>query len=279
MLPEKSQLIRLLNSEHGENDWAEKIEGINFKQAEVDALLIDRVDESIDKMNKMILKKLIDETGRHEEVDLVYVVGNASRYPLISRRIKERLQVRFIEDKLRFDGDINRTEPNNPDGQLADVSLDRVADLKNAVAKGACIALMIIQEHRNLDLEFDRDIVYRLPYDLMIPKLGEGVLSPAIFEEGQHCLHLQPHAEPPPAAVEGRPRPTRMQLHRLWPGETRSEPYLEFDFGHEIQGPVLVQFDKKSRRFMMQDANDARPTFGRQVAVADYVSPVQSGTL
>ena len=107
---------------------------ISLTRPEVDVLIDPEIDKTIEYSNDLIrscMDSLMAEwerTGREPplevpEVDRVYVVGNASRYPRIRERLLDSengLNVRFVEERL------------------ADV---RSEDLKNSVAKGAVVAL------------------------------------------------------------------------------------------------------------------------------------------
>ena len=79
-------------------------------------LIQESLDESIDYANHVIGAKLDHPGSPGGEVHVVYVVGNASRYPSVREAIQKQLKVPFLSQRLGTVGD---------------------DDLKDSVAKGA----------------------------------------------------------------------------------------------------------------------------------------------
>lgn len=227
-------------------------EEISVSRAEIDAQVLPQIVESVEKMNRLLADRLPSDC----EVERVYLVGNASRYPLIEQTIRERLNVRFLDSPLRL---------RKCDSQA-----------KLAVAKGACLRERLRDDHLQLRLISDRDIVKKLPYDVLVS--GPGIPHYALYQEGDVTDQLPERALPVPEPAPNEEAPTYMRLFRRWPGETDVSSYLYFDFGEPLKGPLKVRFYKPDQSFEMKDRSGDWVR-GVEEIEADYVPYVQSGTI
>jgi hypothetical protein len=245
---------------------------ISVARREVDALILDQVEQSIDNCNRLIAAKL---TEQGEEVHWVVAAGNASRYPLIKERFKERLDVPFFDDRFEMDD----------------------ANLKYAVAKGAVLALATQKEHGGL-IEFPSDLCNRLPFDVAYfdfkaraylvlfrehqfytdkVEMRDG--KPVVVEKGLRAQTVPIH----PAGVnpDGSPQKiTTVVLHRRWPGDKDFTPYLKYSFEGGVKGSITVSFDAEATppQFVV---HDGEKTPGVLLAEEEEISrsPVQRGNL
>ncbi|MCY2989649.1 MAG: hypothetical protein NTY19_17495, partial [Planctomycetota bacterium] len=258
--PEKSTIIYELVSAATGLDAIkchEILGKLSVDMRHVDAIIEKKALETIEVANNMLDDKLArqDPDG---EVHRVYVVGNASRYPLIRELIKRELRVRFIEERLVFD------EKN----------------LKNSVAKGAVLASRLEAALAGVDIEWDRKLSDRLPFDVMYDDLTLG--ERAIFREHTHYKDLDPvHIDGSKAKADERSGRTQLLLYRHWPGsKTESKAYFSFEFPSPVNGPVEVKYDAKTRKFLMSAQSDraAEPVEGKEIAEESiYRAPAQLG--
>ncbi len=246
------------------------IEAITVGREEVDVQIREALNRSIDNANLMVHKKAATGELPGGEVHSVYIIGNASLYPLVGEQVRKRLAVRFID---------HRTRP-----------IAARDDLKNAVAKGAALATQIGRgEFQYLDLDFDSRRVDRLPYDITVPDLRKGGRD----NTGHRVLFAEhtPYdalPDPPPSITVPDFEDTRekndrhvLQLFRRWPGEDeRPEPFLKFRFKKPIQGPsISVWFDARWRNFVMRDEGTREVVEGASLPTALYRAPEQSGKI
>lgn len=194
----------------------------------------------------------------------VYVIGNASLYPLIRDRLgdSERgLRVRFLKNRMR---EVPQEE------------------LKNSVAKGALIALRMKESLEGVQVVWDERIMQRLPYDITHRDLGKG-LDTVLFP--QHVLYseLKPASVEVPTDDQKHPVTKLVVLGRKWPGESKSEAFLRFDFKEPIAGRYAIAYDPEEHKFIMHPEGKGG---GREASVAatpfdppPYLPPPQSGRL
>lgn len=235
-------------------------------RAELDELIRPDVRESVEKANHLIASRL-----KGGEVHRVYVVGNASRYPLIQETLRAHLRVRFIDPV-----------PEGSNG--TDWGFDRlVLDTKNfkhAVAKGAVVALRLRARAEGLDVGYDPDLIHRLPYHIGYLDLSRGVDCLPVYREHEKYPDLKPVPIPVPrtdATTRGRPG-CEFALYRLWPGEARWEHFIDFAFEHPVDGPLQLRHEANPPRFLVRDDGKSRQeTVGTERPFADYVSPAQQG--
>ena len=190
---------------------------------------MEKLSRSIDYTNRMIRAKLPED-----EVHAVYIVGNASCYPLVGEMIRRDLQVPFIDLRIK------EVHP---------------ADLKDSVAKGAVLAMRMTTLAENLDLDFDRRLCDRLPFDVTFRDRVSGI-DRVLFREHELYQELEPRQVPVPNFRGDDDRRFRgLSLERRWPGDDKPLPYIRFQFPDAIQGPVKVWYDYDKHEFVMNDEN------------------------
>jgi molecular chaperone DnaK (HSP70) len=231
---------------------------VKVQRREVDALIRDLLMRSIENCNGLIQEKL---TPHGEEVHCVAVAGNATRYPLVRELLQEKLDVPFCEDRLEWDQD----------------------NLKFAVAKGAVLALSVIQSNRGL-IDFPSDLSNRLPFDVAYRDLDVDDYYRLFFEH-QRYDELSPNTIKIRPAKDEREGAHVVTLYRHWPGDMdpkrrpRYTPFLTWTFPEPIQGPVTVAYD------LTRTPAGFTARYGKIEGVLEepqeetYRSPVQRGNL
>ena len=245
------------------------------RRAYVDVLVRDPIMKSIHAANRMTKTHLTDATrvraadfGNHRRENLsdlpadsavhwVYVVGNASRYPLVRELLKEHLGVRDV----------------NVDSEQSRLKFDE-NNLKTSVAKGAVLALRVRRQWEDVTVNWDSDLAERLPYTISHDSLGRG--PQALFLEHQRYVDLEPQAIPVPKAGRDKQDVT---LDRAWPGDERPEAFLDFKFTQPLQGPLWVRYEEETRQFVMHDEGIGEEITGVEKTESVYVAPVQQGNL
>jgi hypothetical protein len=249
---------------------------ISITRQEVDALIDPEIDATIEYANDLIrsgMESLAAEwqqSGREPplevpEVDRVYVVGNASRYPRIRERLLDEekgLHVRYLEERL------------------ADV---RSEDLKNSVAKGAIVALRMRDMDMAVQVSWDTDFMLKLPFDMVGESLAQAGDS-ILFRRGErYSKQLQAWREIAPDTRSGQPTTQKVRLDRRWPGETAAEPYVLFQFDEPVAGRFVIRYDEDREAFVMHP--DRKRGEEEALAVAEpfeqapYLAPPQSGRI
>ena len=229
-------------------------ESITISRSEVNNLIHKDVMDTVKKMNHLIEHKL----GKDAEISQIYVVGNASRYPLVKQMITENVKVQFAEEKTTQED----------------------ADSKLAVAKGACIRAWLSEHNQLVEWSSDEDLMTRLPHDVVLGGLGGGDPE-VLYQEGQSYLDLTTQEIPVQVVTDGRETPKSITLYRRWPRESDITKFMQFAFDRPLVGPVAVSFNVDKQIFEMQDNGAAAPRAvqGVEVIEADYVPHVQSGLI
>ena len=249
---------------------------ITLTRQELDALVDPEIDKTIEYANDLIrscMDSLVAEwerTGRElplevPEVDRVYVVGNASRYPRIRERLldaEKGLHIRYVEERL------------------ADV---RPEDLKNSVAKGAIVALRMRDMDMAAQVSWDTEFMLKLPFDMVGESLAQAGDS-VLFQRGErYSKQLQAWREIAPDARSGQPTTQKIRLDRRWPGETVAEPYVLFQFEEPVAGRFVIRYDEEREAFVMHP--DRKRGEDEMLAIAEpfeqspYLAPPQSGRI
>jgi hypothetical protein len=125
------------------------ISAAKVTRQELDQRVEPLLNETIERMNHLIEHKL--DPG--QRLARVYVIGNGSRYPLIRERVAQRLHVPYPERIIVHE-----------DGET-----------KLAVAKGACINAWLGKRNELVVWEADRDLIFKLPFDVVTSGLGPGI--------------------------------------------------------------------------------------------------------
>ena len=238
------------------DELTEYWESVSISRAEVDRLIENDVMDTVQKMNHLVDHKL----GRDAEINQIYVVGNASRYPMIKEMITKHVKVQFADEKTTQED----------------------ADSKLAVAKGACIRAWLSEKNELVEWSADEDLMTRLPHDVVLGGLGGGDPE-VLFREGQSYLDLDHTTKDISVQQmpEGQEAPTSITLYRRWPGDTQITKFMQFHFPRPLVGPVAVSFNIDKQLFEMQDNGAAAPQVvqGVEVIEADYIPHVQSGLI
>jgi hypothetical protein len=259
--PFKSLMRRAGLDEAKDTQMFAEANKITLSTDEVDALIERDTRESVRYARCLIESRL----PRGQEVHWVYVVGNASRWPLIRRMIlhpEHGLPIRFLEERLR-------PVPE--------------ADLKNSVAKGALRVMQVRERFEDYWVEFDEKLMERLPFD--IQRKGAKPLETVLFKENVLYDELPKRdivIEPPRA---GRSAADEIVLNRVWPGDTEGEEYLRFrvrDPAHPLLGCYRVEYDRFSHRFKMRRLDEDGEPVGETIqGVTQEIkfrnAPVQAG--
>jgi hypothetical protein len=250
------ELQDLLSAHHkiDREPLTKQLLGLEVNREEVDVLIRDQVTSSIDYANRMIAAKLPDS-----EVHWVYVVGNASLYPLIHTMIEERLDVPFIR------------------GRLKEV---REEDLKSSVAKGAVLALRMQTAFMGVDIAFDGERADRLPYSITFSDRAVGGDRILFREHEQYGALTEKQIAVPDFKDQGDQPYREIYLGRQWPGDDAPSPFLRFEFREAIRGPIAVWYDAEVHQFLMRDdGGTGTEVMGLEQQKAMYCAPVQSGKL
>ena len=235
---------------------------LEIEQAEIDAVIAPEVGRCVEYANKMIEAKLgPGAPGGSGEVHRVYIVGNASKYPLIRSAILADLRIPFVDQKL---------------AEVED------ADLKNSVAKGAALALQSKTHASTLDIHFDSDLSDKLPFEITKWDHAAGRYRDLYHEHESYTTLKQMtiHVPPPSAENDSKDHNGLVYLERRWPGDVEPSDFLKFKFDDPIVGPLAVWYDAERFRFFMRDiGGSAQEVAGAEVQPPPYRAPVQSGTL
>lgn len=240
---------------------------IVVSRAEVDAMVRRDIEDSIKLCNSLIQAKLRNQTEiQDRQVHLVCLAGNGCRYPLVRELLKKRLEVPFIDrDEDRF--------------------IYEEQHLKHAVAKGAVLALASQEAGQGVEVEFDRELHDKLPYEIGYRDDTMNAARP-LFKEGTHYSAITepiimpaPKRRPDASDETQKSRQRYVNLDRRWPGEgIRWSPFLTFQFKKPIEDEVEIYYDQKKHDFVVKHGSEIG-----QIEVDDrellYLAPVQRGDL
>lgn len=210
--------------------------GFEINKEHVRHILAPVLDDTIRYANELINGRL----PKGEEVHRVYLVGNASRFPIISERMLDAghgLGVRFLAEKLVQGG------PSSNGGTRPAMSYE---DLKNCVAKGAAVAISL-QSQQKAIADWDEDVMKKLPYSIEYQDPARayprvlfdcGTLLEA-SKEANETIHIYANAN-------GRVLADRIRLSRRWPGagDQELEEFVIFRFKDPlVEGRYKVSYD------------------------------------
>lgn len=232
----------------------------------------DVLNQTIRYANELMAAKV-----PNQDVHRVYLVGNASRFPIIREAMlhkgRQGLKVRFLEEKL-LGGGASHSEK-------AGYRIES-DDLKNCVAKGAAVANSI-QNQQKAIADWDEDVMKKLPHSIEY----QGPLPPyrprVLFEFGtlmdkpQKALEaIQVHAD-----AKGKVQES-LRLSRRWPGacDEELEDFLVFRFPKPmVQGQYSLSFDGKGfyEARCLEKSNQELVVKGQPLIFPPTVPPSQSG--
>jgi hypothetical protein len=265
----------------------------------VDLQVRDSIEHCLDNTNRMIRERLTEYTRRRgrtarestflpelppdSEVHRVYVVGKASRYPLVRRLIAERLNVRIInhdEKKNRKQEKIVEPDWLDPDPHLKRIVFD-TANLKTAVAKGAVLALRVAKAFPPAEFGWDWKLPRRLAYTIFFEG-AKGFEAVFLEHELYDDLCNKPRRLPDPA---GRARQAQViYLYRKWPGDEEQKdpaPFLKFEFTVPLRGPLYLTYveDEEFTGFVIEDKGTGEKVRGVDLPDPGDLPPMQRGDL
>lgn len=248
-------------------EFRRKLEAITVTRTEIDAMVYKSVMGSIFNCNKLIHDVLEDSPGGvPEEVHWVVASGNAVRYPLLQKLLKQHLAVASLDDgRFTFDPD----------------------NAKDATAKGAALALATMESGGNqLDLRFDSDLHNRLPFNVGFKNARINGVT-VLFAEHELYDDLAKRTKRQPAriALAELPAPNQLGtkqlvLLRQFPGDEGFSDFLAFEFPEGISGQhLLVSYDDSSEfEFRVTDGTTdgtARDLSGKEM----YRAPALRGDI
>lgn len=266
-----ADFLASLHPDRKAEDVLRLMAGVRLSRADVDEVVRGEVERSVQKANHVLDARLPAD----QEVHRVYVVGNASRYPLVCETIRKSLRrVRSLE------------------GEGGRLVFDE-ANLKYAVAKGAVLALRHQQQTAGMRSVFDNQLTERLPYDVTFYDLGIG-RERELYHE--HTPYKDLQAVRMLGANVGDDEQTReVTLRRRWVGDREGEAFLGFEFPAPLVGPLELSYQqpqyspdealddadaRQQPRFVLKDLGGAGGVAdGKEKAEGLCVSPPQQGTV
>lgn len=231
---------------------------------ELDALVSADIDRVVANCNGLIRARLrpgADPDIADPAVHWVVASGSAVKYALVRRRLEEGLDVPLLGDGgFTFD-------PENA---------------KDATAKGAVLALATQEANGRIKVEFQGDLVNRLPFDVGF--WDYTVNRPSLlYAEYTHYDDLRDAARQRIQMAPGRPGDPPAKLFKLvrrFPGDEGFSDFLRFDFPDGIHGDLSIRYDAESP--FEFEVTDASGTVGLPSDPTDqsvYVPPALRGDI
>jgi hypothetical protein len=270
---------------------------VKIQRREVNSLVLGPLLRSVKKANYLIYHKL---TVKGEDVDCVAVAGSASRYPLVRELLESELDAAH-NPRVNAES-IFAVRAGAPTAALAPAALNwediftdvllEIDDneLKNAVAKGAVLALqkttVVAGKSR---VAFTTDMCECLPYDV---GCKDAVIEDynRLFAEGERYADCAVVASRKSVILPARTAGMRfVEIFRHWPGDKRTstdgqikdywEKYMIFPFAADPPTSLFLRYDNDNHVFFLDDASSQRHEGYEAIPEALYYSPVQRGDL
>lgn len=233
---------------------------------EVNALVEDKVRRSVELCRKLLDSRLAFRLGQPDDI---FLVGQASLYPLIGQMLRQAF---LGEPPEPATGPGVTRRPFSSSLMGLEGSFGP-SDLKDCVAKGAALALALRQGGLGLNLEFDTDLCRRLPFSVAWHDAAANTYV-LLYSEGERYEDLEPKVINL-TIPEGVDRPTWIRLAVRWPG-AEYEPFLIFEFPDGVEGPVVISFDIESEQFIATAEHTGYRAIGeRDVDVDIYRAALQ----
>ncbi|HYH64262.1 MAG TPA: hypothetical protein VD866_06150 [Urbifossiella sp.] len=254
-----------------------KLDEITVSRTEVDALIYRPVMRSIANCNRLIQSVLEGADGPAREVQWVVASGNAVRYPLLPRLLKERLAVAFLDAPDR-----------EPDGRETDLGTRRFTfdpdNAKDATAKGAVLALAAMEgQAQQIDPQFDSDLHNLLPFNVGYHDLRVNAVKVLYAEHTRYdaLKARKPEVIPLPDVSKAGPAANRIILMRQFPGDEGFHNFLAFEFPGGIQGAKLeIRYDDENPfEFVVTDERGTEGVPTDLTAGDTYAAPAQRGDI
>ena len=185
--------------------------------------------------------------------------GNAARYPLVERLLREGLRVAGLGeaggDRFTFDSD----------------------NLKHAVAKGAAMARLMGRVVRTAAVQYPPDLSERLPYEVGVHQMHDGEYLP-IFKEFTRYEDLDQSRtvamrSPTPGQAE------TLVLERRFPGDDKWSRFASYTFAGGLAGAAHVAYDDEQGRFVATSGGEPSTTYEDLTDPLEHVSLQNRGDL
>lgn len=297
-----------------QNNLSDELSKVSISRWEIDATIGPIVLRSVLNCNELIRDRLtrkptVQRKGLPDDEEYVHWVvatGNGSRYPLVRQLLQDRLDVPFPGDDppvpTVLSGAENQkkkpTEEPRPGWRVH----FEPENMKNAVAKGAALALASIRGRVMAEIRFDTVLSDCLPFDVAYWHRNNQDVT--LFEAdtrydqlGKKLVRIANiRATVPLVGEEMRNLRSEFSLMRRFPGDGANpapqdgipvdekrgwESYQTFDFGREgIQGDLEVRYDLDTHEFVAKDLTSGKEIKGREDGSDEDSFPyAQSGTL
>jgi len=273
--PSKGGLAKLIvskfdNHEQDKSEIVAKLEKIEIKRTEVDALIYPALQKTITRANSLLRNK-IEKPSEFEKIshlDFLVVSGNGGRYPLINEMLTKNLTGIDIEDKKAF----IPTE-----------------DLKDAVAKGAVLFLKCMKDTGRARVDFDTKLSETIPFDIGWKNNQKNIVE-ILFKEGTRYSEIKEKE----ISVFNQTSNTstnnnQFTILKRYPGEEEEDlqdqmkgfkTYYTFTFKDQIQGNIFISFDHEKNIFVVRDVSNQNPKETISNEPDDsYISPIERGKI
>ena len=273
--PSKGGLAKIITSKFDDKDTAEvvkKLERIEIKRSEVDALIHPVLQTTINRSNNLLRKKIesVTQSENIPHLDYLVVSGNGGRYPLVNEMLSKELIGVDIDDKK---------------------AIIPVEDLKDAVAKGAVLFLNCMKEQGRARVDFDTKLSDCIPFDIGWLNNETNIIR-VVFEEGLRYSKMKEEEIQVFSQTENSSINNQITILRRYPGEEEQDKggpgshtkgfksYLTFVFKEPIQGNIFIRFDAEKNIFTARDATNQEPEKTINNEPNDsFLSPIERGNI
>lgn len=273
--PSKGGLAKIITSKFDEKDTAEvvkKLERIEIKRSEIDALIHPVLHTTINRANNLLRKKMesVTQSENIPHLDYLVVSGNGGRYPFVNEMLSKELIGVDIDDKK---------------------AIIPIEDLKDAVAKGAVLFLNCMKEQGRARVDFDTKLSDCIPFDIGWFNNETNIIE-VIFEEGLRYSKMKEEEIQVFSQSGSNSINNQITILRRYPGEEEQDKggpgshnkgfksYLTFVFKEPIQGNIFIRFDVEKNIFTARDAANQEPEKTINNEENDsYLSPIERGNI
>ena len=273
--PSKGGLAKIITSKFDDKDTTEvvkKLERIEIKRSEVDALIHPVLQTTINRANNLLRKKMesVTQSENIPHLDYLVVSGNGGRYPLVNEMLSKELIGVDIDDKK---------------------AIIPVEDLKDAVAKGAVLFLNCMKEQGRARVDFDTKLSDCIPFDIGWLNNGTNIIE-VVFEEGLRYSKMKEEEIQVFSQSGYNSINNQITILRRYPGEEEQDKggpgnhtkgfksYLTFVFKDTIQGNIFIRFDSDKNIFTARDTTNQEPEKTINHEPNDsYLSPIERGNI
>jgi molecular chaperone DnaK (HSP70) len=255
------------------------IRELQVSRQELNLLIQDEAKKTVAYANHLVRrlqdKYLLAADGEVQAppaIDRVYLVGNGSLYPFVGELFRQRAGGLAVPFVALEDGGA---------GEKSQSIMARVEpeDMKAAVVKGALLAQAVRVHGLNVDVQWDRELINKLPFDIV--HLGVGYVNGylPLYTEGtryEDCVGKEFNQTPP---AIGSPEVRAITLHKRWPGDqaNRDSPLGTATFKSPVSGQLKLDFREKRFWLTAVQSEECVPVVAPPEP--DPLGPVQSGEL